>query len=237
MIVRKSFRRCVRLFQHRSQFEADLVNIDEALDKAAGLAGPICLLDMGDNAGGGAPADGTLLAQAMHDRGLARAFACLYDPESVAAAEAAGAGNRAEFRVGGKSDNLHGPPLTLSATVIGLYDGKFEEPQPRHGGFTKMDQGRTAVIRTDAGLTLMLTSRRMPPFSLRQLTTFDVNPADYHLLVAKGVNAPVGAYKEVCRNFIRVNTPGSTTADLSLLTYHHRRKPMYPFERDMEWKA
>ncbi|MDX1945916.1 MAG: M81 family metallopeptidase [Pirellulaceae bacterium] len=223
------------LWTHRHDFDADLVSIDEALDKAAGLAGPVCLLDMGDNAGGGSPADGTLIAQAMYDRKLPRVFACLADPEAVQQATAVGIGNQASFRLGGKADNQHGPPLVCEATVLGLYDGRFEEPQPRHGGFTKMDQGPTAVIRTAAGLTLMLTTRRMPPFSLRQLTTFGIDPAEFHLLVAKGVNAPVGAYKEVCRHFIRVNTPGSTTADLRQLTYRHRRRPLFPLDQDIEW--
>ena len=31
------------------------------------LEGPICLLDMGDNVGGGSPGDGTLLAHAIND--------------------------------------------------------------------------------------------------------------------------------------------------------------------------
>ena len=76
----------------------------------------------------------------------------------------------------------------------------------------------------------MLTTRRMPPFSLRQLTTFDVDPIAYHILVAKGVNAPVAAYEPVCKQLIRVNTPGCTTADMQSLTFKHRRQPMFPFE-------
>jgi microcystin degradation protein MlrC len=48
--------------------------------------------------------------------------------------------------------------------------------------------------------------------------------------VAKGVHAPVAAYAEVCRDFLRVNTPGVTTADLSRLEYRHRRRPLHPFE-------
>src|SRR6185436_15438733 len=167
---------------------------------------------------------------------LDHSFACLCDAEAVQAATAAGVGGQVSLRIGGKADNLHGPPLACEASVLGLYDGKFTEPHPRHGGFTHMDQGPTAVIRTEAGPTLMLTSRRMPPFSLRQLTTFGVDPAEFHLLVAKGVNAPVGAYKEVCKHFIRVNTPGSTTADLALLAYPHRRRPMFPFEPDAKWR-
>ena len=92
-------------------------------------------------------------------------------------------------------------------------------------------------IRTDDGLTLMLTTRRMPPFSLRQLTTFGIKPEEYQLIVAKGVNAPLAAYREVCPTLIRVNTPGCTTADILSLPYDNRRRPMFPFEPDMEWEA
>ena len=33
------------------------------------------------------------------------------------------------------------------------------------------------------------------------------------------------------------NTPGCTTADILSLPYDHRRRPMFPFEPDMEWKV
>jgi microcystin degradation protein MlrC len=220
------------MWDHREDFLGHFLDANEALDKAAGLKGPVCLLDMGDNVGGGSPGDGTLLAQAIHERRLPASFVCLCDPEAVAQAQAMGEWGTGTFHVGGKTDRKHGPTLEVEATVVGLYDGQFEEPQPRHGGFTKLNQGPTAVIRTDYGLTIMLTSRRMPPFSLRQLTAHGVLPEQHHLLVAKGVNAPVAAYKEVCKNFIRVNTPGVTTADIEKLEYRNRRRPMFPWERD-----
>ncbi|HZN34761.1 MAG TPA: M81 family metallopeptidase [Pirellulaceae bacterium] len=224
------------LWERREQFAGDFIGIDEALDKAAKMSGPVCLLDMGDNVGGGSPGDGTLLALAMHERKLPKSFVCLCDAEAVAQALAMGEWGTGTFHVGGKLDRLHGPPLVCEATVVGLFDGQFEEPQPRHGGFTRFDQGPTAVIRADHGLTIMLTSRRAPPFSLRQLTAHGVLPEQQHLLVAKGVNAPVAAYKEVCKQFIRVNTPGVTTADVEQLHYQHRRKPMFPWERDAVWR-
>lgn len=222
------------LWAHREEFDGKMIGIDEALDQAQRLDGPICLLDMGDNVGGGSPADSTFLAHALHERRMARSFVCLCDPEAVQQAAAAGAGKKVTLRMGGKSDQFHGSPLETTVTVLRIHDGKFEELETRHGGFTKCDQGATAIVRTESGLTVMLTSLRMPPFSLRQLTTFGVDPAEYHVLVAKGVNAPVAAYAPVCRQLIRVNTPGSTTADMNLLTYHHRRRPMFPFERDMK---
>ncbi len=225
------------LWEHRKEFEGEFLSIEGALDKSASLSGPVCLLDMGDNVGGGSPGDGTLLAQAIHERKLPKGLVVLCDPESVAMAEAIGEWGTGLFRVGGKTDKLHGPPLACEATVQGMFDGKFEEPHPRHGGIGSYDQGRTAVVRTDTGLTIVLTSRRTPPFSLRQITSCGLNPAEFHLIVTKGVNAPIAAYREVCRTFLRVNTPGCTAADLAEFHYERRRRPMFPFERDAEWRA
>jgi microcystin degradation protein MlrC len=206
------------------------------VDRASQWDGPVCLLDMGDNVGGGSAADGTVLAHALHRRKLGPAFVCLYDPAAVQTAEAAGVGQRVRLSVGGKTDALHGPPLEGEFVVDKLADGRFEEPEARHGGMRHFDQGHTAILRTDGGLTVMLTSRRMVPFSLHQLTDFGLDPAHFHYLVAKGVNAPLAAYGTVCRHLLRVNTPGSTTADLTRLTYHHRRRPMYPFEPESNWQ-
>jgi microcystin degradation protein MlrC len=109
-------------------------------------------------------------------------------------------------------------------------DGRFNEARPRHGGATAFDQGPTAVLEHEGGLTVMVTTRRMAPFSLGQIRHAGLDPAAFRLLVAKGVHAPVAAYGEVCRHFIRVNTPGVTTADLGRLAYRHRRQPLHPLE-------
>jgi microcystin degradation protein MlrC len=223
------------LWQRRHEFVGRLTGVAEAVERAAGLDGPVCLLDMGDNVGGGSPGDGTVLAHALRERGVGPAFVCLSDPRSVAEAEAAGVGAEVRLRSGGKTDDLHGSPLEGTFTVLGLHDGRFEEPEARHGGFRTFDQGRTAVVRGGDGLTLMLTSRRMTPFSLRQLTTFGVDPAAFRVLVAKGVHAPVAAYAPVCRHLLRVNTPGVTTADLAALDFRHRRRPLFPFEPEAAW--
>ncbi len=218
------------LWGHRNDFLGQLISIDEALRRAAQLDGPICLLDMGDNVGGGSPADSTHLAHAIRRHAIRPAFVCLCDPSAMQQAAQAGVGARIRMSVGGRTDRRHGDPYEDEFTVLGLYSGQFHEPQPRHGGFTHCDQGPTAVVLGEGGITVMLTTRRMPPFSLRQLTAFDVDPAGFHVLVAKGVNAPVAAYEPACRHLIRVNTPGCTTADLQMLDFQHRRRPMFPFE-------
>ncbi len=223
------------MWNMRAGLHGEFVSVDQALDQCATATDRICLLDMGDNVGGGSAADGTELLAAIHARKLGPTFGCLFDPQSVAACEQAGPAAQLSLMVGGKTDDIHGAPFEIDATVISLHDGRFREPQPRHGGMTDFDQGRTAVCRTDSGLTLMLTSRRMVPFSLQQLISCDVAPDSFRILVAKGVNAPIAAYREVCGSFIRVNTVGSTCADMSRLEYRHRRRPLFPLEPDARW--
>ncbi|REJ72393.1 MAG: hypothetical protein DWQ34_12320 [Planctomycetota bacterium] len=222
------------LWARRADFTANLIDPATAVRTAANMPGPVCLLDMGDNAGGGSAADGTVLAHELHRHGGA-AFVCLYDPAAVKQAEQAGVGAKVSLTVGGKTDDLHGPPLDVDVTVDLIADGHFEEPEARHGGMRHFDQGRTAVVHTEGGLTLMLTSRRMVPFSLHQLTDFGVKPENFQFIVAKGVNAPLAAYEQVCPGILRVNTPGATTADVTSLTFHHRRRPMFPFEQETQW--
>ena len=80
----------------------------------------------------------------------------------------------------------------------------------------------------------MLTSLRVPPYSLSQLTSFNINPTDFDVLIAKGVNAPIAAYKSICKAILQVNTPGVTQADMTQFTYQNRRKPLFPFEENIQ---
>ena len=223
------------LWSHRNEFTGMGLGIEQAVSQASRLADRTCLLDMGDNVGGGSPADGTALAQQLHRMQVARSFVCLYDPEAVEQAKLEGVGTWVVLRMGGKTDQLHGTPLETDVQVRGLHNGRFEETEARHGGFTTFDQGLTAVVRTRHDLTLMLTSKRVAPWSLGQFACCNLNPEDFHVLVAKGVNAPLAAYQAICPNLLRVNTPGVTTADLNQLEFRHRRQPMFPFEPETEW--
>lgn len=222
-----------RLWAERQELEGQLIEVEAALDLCAVEAAErICLLDMGDNVGGGSAADGTHLAAALHRRRLGPAFVALFDPAAVERCRRAGCGGRLDVSLGGHTDDRHGPPLELSVTVQAVVDGRFRELQPRHGGITEFDQGATAIVTADdSPLTIMLTSKRMVPFSLQQLIGCGVDPNRFRILVAKGVHAPVAAYRQVCHRFVRVNTPGATCADLHQLDYQHRRRPMFPFER------
>jgi microcystin degradation protein MlrC len=221
-----------QLWDDREQMIGVLTDVEQALELCA--AEPdlrTCLLDMGDNVGGGSAADGTVIAAALCRRNLGPSFVCLVDRAAVEACKSAGVGASLELSLGGHTDALHGDPLRVRVQVDSLHDGIFHETLPRHGGITQFDQGDTVLVHTEEHpLTIMLTSRRMVPFSLNQLISCGVQPEQFRVLVAKGVHAPLAAYRDVCDRFIRVNTPGITCADLNQLLFHHRRRPLFPFE-------
>jgi microcystin degradation protein MlrC len=225
------------MWSRRLEFLPDFISPHQAVDTACDGVGRYLLLDMGDNVGGGAPAHGTILLEELHRRGVESAFVCLYDPGCVQIATAAGVGARLELQLGGARDGLHGEPVLATCEVLSLHEGKFQEPEARHGGFTEFDQGATAVVKTLRGVTVMLTSRRVPPFSLEQLRSCGLDPLSFRILVAKGVIAPQAAYGPMVDHILLVNTPGVTCADMTLLPFHLRRKPMFPFEPEVPWIA
>jgi len=218
------------LFEHRNEFIGQFISIPAAIETALKNEGPVCLLDMGDNVGGGSSADGTLIAHELLDRSGVKSFLCLYDPESVQQAISAGVGGSLTLNMGGKTDGWHGPPIRTEVNVVGIHEGRFTETKVRHGGKTSFDMGRTAVVVTNHGLTVSLTSLRTVPVSLGMMTSIGLDPADFQILIAKGVHAPTAAYAPVSKCLIRVDTPGTTTADMRKLSYQYRRRPLFPFE-------
>lgn len=215
----------------RADLQGDGVPIDEALRRASSsLAGPVVLLDVGDNVGGGSPADSTHVLAAAKRLGIGNLFHSLCDPAAVGECRAAGVGARVALEVGGKTDGLHGAAVAIVGTVAHLDDGRFEEPHATHGGKRFFDAGPRAVVRTDDGYTLLLTSRPMGNTSLQELRSAGIEPRDMHIIVAKGVQSPRGAYEPIAAEMIQLDSPGCTSAVVTGLPYAHRRRPMYPYE-------
>ncbi len=212
--------------------------VSRAVEEAMGAeAGPVTLLDVGDNVGGGSPADGTLILQEVIRTGSGPALVVLFDPAAVQACVSSGVGTEVSLRVGGKSDGLHGPPIPIRGRVRCLHDGSFVEDEPRHGGARFNNQGLTALVETDEGHAVVLTSLRMAPMSLEQVLSLGIKPKSYRILVAKGAIAPVAAYEPVSSRMIYADTPGITSANPAHFEYRHRPRPLYPFEPETVWDA
>jgi microcystin degradation protein MlrC len=205
----------------------------EALEHALRAErGPILLLDVGDNVGAGSAGDSTFILAEAQRLGVRSLLQTVRDPEAVAACIAAGVGARVTLQLGGKTDGLHGAPVTVAGYVRLIGDGRFEEPEPIHGGFRFFNNGASVVLNTDDGHTLVLVSTRYLNTSRQQYYSLGVRPEDFKIVVGKGVVSPRPAYQPIAAEMLLVNTGGASSADLATFDYRRRRRPLYPFEPD-----
>src|SRR5262249_8410411 len=80
--------------------------------------GPVVLVDLGDNVGGGTPGDSTVLLAELMKQGATGALMTLFAPEAARAATEIGAGGAFECEVGG-------PPVRVRGRVRSLHDGQW----------------------------------------------------------------------------------------------------------------
>lgn len=216
------------IIDRKNDFRGVKKDITDSLALIAEVEKPVLLLDMGDNVGGGAPGNSAFLLNALEQHGQFKSFICIYDPQAVLLTEKYSEGDMFDIIIGDQEDETK--CFRGSITLQLLADGKFKETTPRHGGQINFDMGKIAVVLTAKGNIIMLTSLRTPPFSLCQLTSFEIFPQEFDVIVAKGVNAPIAAYAPVCPTVLQIDTPGVTQADMTMFRYMNRRKPLFPFE-------
>ena len=217
-------------FGLREELNAALPDVETAIKQARETPGTVCLMDCGDNIGGGGPGDSTILFEAAKEAGLSPICAVLYDPEAVRICAEAGTGTQVSLRVGAKTDGKHGNPMAIQGAVQGIQDGLFTETEPRHGGMRQYDQGLTAVVCTNDGHTIVLNSKRVMPTSLAQLTSLGIEPRAHRVIIVKGVTAPRAAYEPIADAVITVDTPGVTQAGPESFDYKNRPRPLFPLD-------
>lgn len=223
------------LWQQREAALPQFLPPEQAVAQAlAQPGGPIILVDSADNIGGGTPGDGAEALRAMLAQGVAEGTIVLADPEAAAACWAAGEGAEISLAVGGKADRWHGAPVTVTGTVQALSDGTFQcELSDNHfASFfgQTIHMGRTAWLRA-AGVNIILTERKIPPFDLAQLRSTGVSPEGQKMIVVKSAVAYRAAYLPIAAGVIELDTPGLCSANLSRFPYRHLPRPIFPLDQ------
>ncbi len=222
-----------RMWSVRRELAVPCASVEEAVRRAnAATRGPVVLVDLGENIGGGSAGDGTvLLAEILRQRATG-AIVTLFAPAAVEVCRKLGVGGRFAGHVGGAVDRMHGDPIEVAGEVTGLFDGTWIETEARHGGRRHNDQGPTAVLRLEGegGTTLVLNSLQTPPFSLGQLTSLGIDPAKARMIVVKAAVAYKAAYAPIAAETIEVDTPGVTAVNPTRFTYRNVPRPMYPID-------
>ncbi len=191
------------------------------------------LVEPSDNIGGGAPGDGTGLLRALLAAGLPNAAVCLADPAAVATLAGHAPGDRVRLAVGGRGSRLDAGPLELEVELVALNDGRFElEDKQSHLASMsgdRFDMGPCAVVR-HAGLTLLLTSVKTPPFDLGQWRSQGLEPTSFCFLGVKAAVAHRRAYDPIATRMLWVDTPGPCSSRLASLPFRRLRRPVWPLD-------
>ena len=224
------------VWRRRREFDVALTPVADAVryarDKATGL---VVLADGSDNPGGGGPCDGTVVLRELLATGAEDAVvAVIADPEVVAAAAAAGAGEEIDVRLGGKTDRRHGDPVALRAQVRLLSDGRFvTRSRMGAGGVTEM--GRTAVLQC-GGVRVVVTERRVQPLDAELLRSVGIEPREQRLVALKSAVHFRSTYEQIAERIFDLDTPGVHRPDFAAYRYRRLRPGVYPLDRNARYR-
>lgn len=191
------------------------------------VPGLTVLVEPADNIGGGAPGDMTGLLRALVEARIGNAAICLNDPECVSRLSGLKIGGRTELAIGGKGSRLDPGPLHLEVELVSRSDGRFalEDRQSHLASVSgdQFDMGPSAVVRHE-GLTILLTSKKTPPFDLGQWRSQGIEPTELDVVVVKAAVAHRRVYDPIAVRMWWVDTPGPCTSRLERLPFRHARR-------------
>ena len=212
--------------------EAALADIGES------PRGPVILVEPADNIGGGAPGDGTAILRAFLRHKVRNAAVAIADSAAVESLKDARPGDKRRLSIGGKGSALDEGPVEVDATFVSRSNGRFTlEDRNSHLAAAQgvhFDMGPCAVVTAGEGITVLLTSRKTPPFDLAQLRSQGITPENLSLIGVKAAVAHRRAYDRIAAASYTVTTPGPCASDLTRLPYRRVRRPIFPL--DPPWR-
>jgi microcystin degradation protein MlrC len=201
---------------------------------------PIALVEPADNIGGGAPGDAPTILRALLDNRIEGSAVVINDPEVVGTLADLPIGGSRRVKMGGKASRLTDPPIELEVSLVSRSDGRFElEDRQSHLASmcgVQIDMGPCAVVRA-GGITILLTSKKTPPFDLGQLRSQGIAPEKLSVIGVKAAVAHRRAYDRVVKASFTVATPGPCSSDLRGFPYQHVRRPIVPLDDISTTKA
>lgn len=193
---------------------------------------PIVLADIGDNPGGGAPEDGTIVLKALIEEGLTGGvLALIWDPDAVDKAINAGIGNEVDLDLGGHTDEMHGTPVKVTARVKHQTDGKFINLGPMSTG-AESDMGATVVLEI-AGNQVIVTKKRVQPLDLGMYESLGIDVKKKRFIVVKSSVHFRAAHQPIASQIIELDTPGLTSPRLAGFGFKNIRRPIFPLDVEM----
>jgi LacI family transcriptional regulator len=203
--------------------------IDQALAEALAGETASVLIDIGDATDRGSPGDSTELLRAAQRRTDDPAvLLSICDPAAARKAISAGPRATLSLEVGTGVPGSYNERTTIVGSVVATRDGAIRYTHPAASGVLD-DAGLSALLRIGAGAVVVHSS----PVLVVDPAIYDAlgaETAKMRVIQAKsGVTARAG-FAHLTDRTVIADTRGPTTANLSLLKYRRRPRPLFPFE-------
>ena len=157
----------------------------------------------------------------------------IVDPAAVQLAITTGVGNSLDLELGGKTDNLHGPPLSVHAYVRAISDGRYVNAGPMMAGLP-VDLGPTAVLFVgEPEIEVIVTSKAETPIDLNVFRAHGIEPTTRRVIALKGKGHFRAAFEPIAERVVLVEGPGISGSDFRRLPFRKIKRPIWPLDEDV----
>ena len=222
--------RIARLFwEVRHEFTPALVEVEEAIARAATPGGPLIFSDSADAPGSGAPGDSTVLLKALLDAGFDQpALLNIVDAPAVDAAQKAGVGEVLDIEIGATFDQRFYQPLHISARVAAVEEGVFKNESSGNTGLSYHMDG-VAVLQCGS-MSVVAMRQGVVQWDPALYRCVGLDPASVRVVQVKSPAAFRHAYGPLAEDILVLNAPGHCSPNFQLFPWKRVRRPLFPLD-------
>ena len=220
-------------WDHHESMRVPLVSLEDAVrlvhktDK-----GTVILVDAADATSSGASGDSNSILRALtesHFKG--RALIPIVDAAAVETAFGAGIGGTVAVTLGGSKDPARFEPLAVHAKVSMLSNGRFRSEHQRE----VWNGGNSAVFEIGS-IVVVATSRPVSLFDRALFYAHGQDPREFNVVVVKSPHCEAHMFKQWAVQYIDVDAPGSTSANVAGLGHTICPRPMFPIDHQFPYE-
>ncbi|WCK52359.1 M81 family metallopeptidase [Aneurinibacillus sp. Ricciae_BoGa-3] len=218
------------IWQKKDEFAPSLPSPEEGIKQSLAIEGNLVVVnETSDNPGAGTPGDGTYLLKALIEENAPNTcFGFIYDPMVAEEAYRVGVGATIEVKLGGKTDSIHGEPLSIRGYVKSLTDGQFFQSSPMWQGI-KVNLGKSVRLQV-GNVDVIVCSVRSQTFDDQVFLLHGIDISKYKIVALKSSQHFRAYYQSVASAIITVDSPGLSTANLFTFQYNRLNKSVYPLD-------
>jgi microcystin degradation protein MlrC len=159
-------------------------------------------------------------------------FGMIADPEVVAAAIGAGLGATIRVSLGGKTDDLHGSSLSVTATVRVITDGTWTSQTYAPGITTS--HGRMVRL-TVRGLEVLVAEKRSQVYEPELFALHGIDVTQMKVVGLKSSNHFRASFAPIASAIITADSPGLSTLTPGFFTRAALPRPFWPLSPDASY--